>query len=216
MGFLNQSCFEISGKGVIEKRDTIVTTSSIYYSLNTDFMTEQGMIVKDDAYWSDLIFSDSTGVGKLIKQDTVVTTMNQAMYDMNQDFIEPIGVLKKQTNRWVSLNPRLLHPPDTLFGSGTDLKMTRYYTVAGKRLFLDSPPTENGDTLIIIYVAFKYFVSDKRLVIPNPVVGDSMIIFYSAYANNLSDSSKIVNLPYEYRTPFIEGAYNRAIRADGK
>jgi hypothetical protein len=25
-----------------------------------------------------------------------------------------------------------------------------------------------------------------------------------------------VNLPYEYRTPFIEGAYNRAIRADGK
>lgn len=215
--FLNQAKWEISAKGVIEKRDTIVTkTDTSFYTANSDFMYEHGVILKDDGRWTALIKPDSVGHGILYKQDTIVTTNNTAMYSLNDDFIFEAGVLWNSSGRWRSLGKKLFIglPRDSLFGGKSDASVIGSYAIVGKRMFIDSPPIEGGDTLLVIYAAFEYFVSDKQFVISRPVAGDSIIVFYAAYGNELTGAAVIVNMPYEYRTQLIEGAYNRAVRAN--
>jgi len=210
--FLSQAAWELGP----EKRDTIKTTTAQFYSLNTDFMDIRGVMVKNDSRWTSLLRPDSSGAGALVKLDTIVTTINTIMYTLNNDFISDLGVLIKRSERWGALYQTSLRGPDGsgLFGRSGDTKIINSYSVAGKRLFLDSPPPKNGDTLLVVYTAFEYFVSDKRLIINAPVSGDSIVVFYSAYPNNFTSDSVIVNIPFKYRSQLIERAYGLAIRAN--
>jgi len=216
--WLNQSCYEIAGNKTNEKRDTIVTSDSVgFHWMNYDFMSLRGLLIKGDSRWSNLLIPDSLGrINGIVKQDTITTTNNTMMYELNDDFGSLVGaIIKRKSDRWVTLKPASLIG-DGSFGDGSDLKNINSYTIVNNHLLLDTPPVEGGETIIVIYVAYQYFVSDKRLANPSLSDGDSIIVVYYAFANNLSGDSVIVNIPYQYRTQLIEGAVKRALRAIGQ
>lgn len=209
-GFIRQSAWEIAGGGVIEKRDTIVIAAdSFYYPLIADFMFMIKYMVKSDGRWLVFGKGDSLGMGTVIKQDTIITEDDTPMYSLNDDFISELGIILKRDTRWGGLYPKSLKGEGSI-GTDTEQETIQSYSIAGRRLFIDPPPGVGGDTLIVIYTALLYFVSDKRIVAPAPVAGDSVIIFYASYLNTLSADASIVNLPYEYRTQLLQGAASRA------
>ena len=213
---LNSYLYQAAWTLVPEKRDTIVTAANtLYYSMNADFVDMRGVIVKVNGRWSQLLKPDSSG-GRLVKQDTVIASAGTMMYPLNNDFLGGIGVISKKGVRWSSLYPASLKglETDKPFGRGSDKGNIQYYTIADKYLFLDTPPVESGDTLIIVYACFEYFVSDKRIVINAPVSGDSIIVFYAAYPNNFTGDSVIVNIPFKYREQLITKAVAFALRAN--
>lgn len=217
---LNSFLSQVSWSIPIEKRDTIVTTSSVYCSLATDFNDIRGVMIKNDSRWGKLIKPDSSGAGAIVKQDTITTVADQAEYSLNSDFLNNLGIVKKtaSSTRWVGLLPKPVIGPDkqALLGGSGESGTVFSYSILGKRLLLDPPPTDAGDLLIVYYTAFEYTVSDKRLVLTSPNSGDSLIVFYLARPNNLTSDSVIVNIPFKFREQLIEGAYALAMRAISK
>ncbi len=128
-------------------------------------------------------------------------------------------MVKDKGNRWKGLKPK----GNSIWARDNDIGINTY-EIDGSFLRIDRPSSQAGDSIVVVYKTYVggvkgYDVDAKhlKLDVALTAVGDSVIVVYSAYVNDLTDSGGVViNIPYEYQIPLIEGAVKRALRANQK